>query len=424
MPRPLRTAARLSGFVPCLLSTLACNPAPGGDRVSDGDAPTVTDSGGVRLVRYAEPNMEMAALEPARLEDSIVRVPRDSNAELFGLRAAAFAPTGALFVVQASTSEVLRFDSTLTFLGSSGRQGSGPGEYQLPVSAWPLATGGVSIYDFRLRRVTQVGPDGALAGVVNVQSVLPFDSSMTYSNVLAADADGRILVERFVAEPPRVGISRARIRRALVDGDAVVELQPEVAGLETYRAPPDAGGTVAMGLSPFARKPIVTLCGDRIVDADSHAFALTFRDRSSTVRQLVREARAATPIEARHIIVAMKASLPPGVEVEVSDEMVAAARRASTAQTLPVIETLLCDPTGGLWVIEASIPGDAWRAAHSALARWALKSCPTLRDCSLFVLKRVSEAVYFVFRQAECGCHHAPTGDGALHVAKNRHRSI
>jgi hypothetical protein len=115
-----------------------------------------------------------------------------------------------------------------------------------------------------------------------------------------------------------------------------------------------------MGLSPFAQKPVVAMCGERIIDAASHTFALMYSDRDGAIRQIVREERPHVPLEDRHIRLALEAQLPPGESV--TQVMIDEVRRMSAETTLPVIDVLLCDSSASLWVVEAATPGAAWRA--------------------------------------------------------------
>ncbi len=93
---------------------------------------------------------------PAQLE--ILRtVDGGDQAMLYRPWAVCFGPDGGFFVLNAGDCRVLRFDADWRFVGSFGRQGSGPGEFTNPTG---MLRRGDALWVFEMMRVTVFGLDG------------------------------------------------------------------------------------------------------------------------------------------------------------------------------------------------------------------------------------------------------------------------
>jgi len=92
----------------------------------------------------------------------------DDSSTAFGqISDAAFGPDQSIYVADLLNHHVRRFSFSGEFLGTFGRQGNGPGEFQWP---WKVAVDEndtLVVWDQRHRRFTKFGPEGMLVGTFN-----------------------------------------------------------------------------------------------------------------------------------------------------------------------------------------------------------------------------------------------------------------
>jgi hypothetical protein len=84
---------------------------------------------------------------------------------------AGLAPDGAIFVLDAQGKHVRKYDSTGRYLATFGREGAGPGEFEVPYRL-RVTHDQVLVTDLRLRRITAFSHSGALMGTMSVPAPL------------------------------------------------------------------------------------------------------------------------------------------------------------------------------------------------------------------------------------------------------------
>lgn len=124
--------------VVALAAGLACS-----GEAEFGNGSMVTDSSGVRIVRYSGPNVEVSftAREVARL------VPPDSALAAFPWGVSADARLGQIYIADRTTPRVLVFEDDGQFRHALGREGRGPGEWVSPNAVSLATTGEVVVWD-------------------------------------------------------------------------------------------------------------------------------------------------------------------------------------------------------------------------------------------------------------------------------------
>jgi len=103
-----------------------------------------------------------------QLEDLFV-VGRDVGADhelLFGLVDIAFAPGGELFVLEERNRRVLEYGPAGEYVRQFGREGQGPGEFQLPMTLAVTSNGEIVVWDFQNRWYSLFTPDGDFSRTV------------------------------------------------------------------------------------------------------------------------------------------------------------------------------------------------------------------------------------------------------------------
>jgi hypothetical protein len=127
---------------------------------------TVADSAGIRIVVSERPAWGAG---PAHLDSTpVVQIGSDEPGPyLFSfIGAGLLLADGRIGVTEMTTNEVRLFSKEGKHLGSIGRRGRGPGEYQLLSGVFPLGDDSLITYDQMLRRTMLLSPTGGVPRVV------------------------------------------------------------------------------------------------------------------------------------------------------------------------------------------------------------------------------------------------------------------
>jgi hypothetical protein len=127
-----------------------------------GPAATVTDSAGVEIVTSTAPEWargEGWTIDTAPLLD-IGGSNTDSNYDLVQVADAARLADGRIAVMTNGVPGLRFYDSTGSYLVTTGREGDGPGEFRHIVSIQVGLGDTLYLYDDQLRRINHVAPDG------------------------------------------------------------------------------------------------------------------------------------------------------------------------------------------------------------------------------------------------------------------------
>jgi hypothetical protein len=108
------------------------------------------------------PGTDPGELPEIRLEEVLrLGVVEGREGEEFGnVRGLTVTENAELWVIETRPPMLRRFSGDGTFLGTSGREGQGPGEFQEVRDLEPLPDGGVLVLDSRLARVSHFEPGG------------------------------------------------------------------------------------------------------------------------------------------------------------------------------------------------------------------------------------------------------------------------
>ncbi len=95
--------------------------------------------------------------ELVRLNSSAIK-PEEGFSGVVG---AAFLPNGTIVVADAGRKSIHRFDTSGKYLGSTGREGKGPGEFDDLLSMRACSDGTLLAFDFALNRISMFDIKGA-----------------------------------------------------------------------------------------------------------------------------------------------------------------------------------------------------------------------------------------------------------------------
>ena len=95
------------------------------------------------------------------VEDLRIGQSEGPNEYLFGwINSIVQHPDGTVFISDGQVPAIRRYDAGGTYLHNVGREGQGPGEYQIPWGMQLLPDGNLAVWDPSHRRVTVFDPDG------------------------------------------------------------------------------------------------------------------------------------------------------------------------------------------------------------------------------------------------------------------------
>ncbi|MDE2975709.1 MAG: hypothetical protein OXU64_13470 [Gemmatimonadota bacterium] len=326
----------------------ACDPAPG--------SPLTTrfDSAGIPVTTALaplwepgegwtvgdEPLLDIGAVsEPAEyLLDDVTGVARLSD--------------GGVVVGERTSGELRRYDRGGAFVWRTGGLGEGPGEHQRLRFLDRLAGDSVVTYDIALDRIQVFGPDGRVARTKRIES--PW-SGLTARGVVGV-SDRRLVLTFSDYRDSPVGVVRwpgVRIATWSLDDGTVRELA-SVPGAEQHVERGEEW--VAYTGYEFGKGPRWTIMPGRlaIVDTESFSVRSVSLDDGTTTAILRRDApvREVTSehVEAFVEWMAHRNVAYGGYSEEQAEASKPGWRKHPMATTLPVLESILLDAAGNLWV--------------------------------------------------------------------------
>ena len=139
-----------------------------GDAGAD-EAPAVSvrDSAGIEIVENGEP--PAAATDTLAAPAAAIGVLEGApEYQLYGARAALRMRDGRIAVANSGTKELRFYAPDGSFVGASGREGEGPGEFREMASLFRLTGDSLLVYDWRTRRLSLMDPQGGFVRSVGM----------------------------------------------------------------------------------------------------------------------------------------------------------------------------------------------------------------------------------------------------------------
>ncbi len=345
--------------------SLACSERPE-PAVADAGG-VVRDSAGVRIVSHglATSDATWALADSAvwRLDG----VPDRESPELSGVERAAFLGDGRLVVGHRSVREMLIVDAMGVVVRAIGRQGSGPGEFQLLMGPFVSRDGLLSAYDIRARRLSTFDSTGAFLGARSSSQALTADSTFTPTSIVGMGAHGDGLFVLSYASPVVDGVMTIEGQLAWLDSTAVWQRVGPLHRLPaTGMGRPAANGSFALTRSALAPTLLATTCGDHIVYADTHQFEIQRTAAKGSATQSIRtDWPAREPTDADY---AIAMALPYQADTTRSPELQAVVdnmRAQFPDARVPLLSALHCDAAANVWASLAVDPSTLTRRVLS-----------------------------------------------------------
>ena len=355
MHRKPSTGVRLLAFL--LLVPAACDPAP------ESSPTTRSDSAGIPITTALAP-----LWGPGEgwtiAEEPLVEIGSVSGPEeylLDGITGAVRLSDGGIVLGERTSGELRRYDSKGTFVWRAGGQGEGPGEHQRLRFLFRLPGDSVVTWDIALDRVQVFGPDGSVARTRRIESPWP---GFTARGVIGVSGRQLVLTFSDYRETP-VGVVRwpgVRIATWSLDDGTARELM-SVPGSEQHVRRGD--GWITQTGYEFGKGPRWAVMPGRlaIVDTESFSIRSVSLDDGATTAILRRDVpiREVTSehVEAYVEWMAHRNIVYGGYSQEQAEASKPGWRKRPMASTLPVLESILLDAAGNLWVEPHSVYGAA-----------------------------------------------------------------
>ena len=347
------TCVRLLTFLPLVLA--ACDPAP------DSSLTARSDSAGIpittALVPLWGPGEGWTLRDEPLVEIGAVWGPEEYL--LDGVTGAVRLSDGGIVLGERTSGELRRYDRNGTFVWRTAGQGEGPGEHQRLRFLFRLPGDSVVTWDIALDRIQVFGPDGRVARSRRIES--PW-SGLTARGVIGVSDRQIVLTFSDYRESP-AGVVRwpgVRIATWSLDDGTVRELV-SVPGGEQYVTRGDE--RISQMVYEFGKGPRWSVMPGRlaIVDTESFSIRSVSLDNGTTTAILRRDVpiREVTSehVEAFVEWMAHRNIVYGGYSQEQAEASKPGWRKRPMASTLPVLESILLDAAGNLWVEPYSLPG-------------------------------------------------------------------
>lgn len=305
---------------------------------------TVRDSAGVRIAESAGPRPGGTAawsIDPTPILDLATSGAGPPH-EFYRVRDATRFADGGIVVADYASRQVRSFASTGRFLGSVGREGEGPGDFQRIRSVHRLPGDSVAVFDPWLRRITIFDRNRELGRIVSL-----FDDDLRPRWLGILDDTTLVTAVAVFTELIEVsGLVRERIRLVTLSHDGKTrDTLATVPGFESFEAP----GISARAL--FHKDVHLATHGGRLYVGTADSMEYRVMTPDGATEHVVRVPGFDLQLTPEHVQDerdAIKASWPrspPPRVVQIEEALPHPATR-------PAYQDLLVDAEGFVWVAE------------------------------------------------------------------------
>lgn len=315
----------------------------------------VRDSAGVSIID----NLDRP--DPARwtVGAPVLVLGDDIDAEGFGLIVGVLSfDDGTIAVADAIARSVRLFDDSGTALGSTGRRGEGPGEFEGLAGMWRIDGGRTGVWDARLGRTTVLESDGSLVFGRRLEATGERVRHMPIGVV----SDGRLIVQSDARIMPSLPYYRSDLRLLAFDSaGAVDDTLVAVPGAEMWDWEWEMGTTPS--LIPFGRSTRFAVHGDALYVGANEGYQIDRYDVGGRLVQRIRLDREAALLTADRIEAFKQAERDKATSSQTAkggNELFGRlAEDAPYPDRLPHYGGIVVDDGGRLWVHDTAESPDA-----------------------------------------------------------------
>ncbi len=357
---PYHPAMR-SLWLPVVLLTLLAG--CGADRAAPGVNSTVRDSAGIPVVFSTAPRDSNPSYraDPTPVLD--LGGGTDLADEFSGTVIALPMSDGRLVVANAGTSEIRFFDRTGQRIGSFGRKGSGPGEFERIASMLVGAGDSVLVFDQGTRRLTVIGPTGTLIRT----GMIALEQGTEATGVIGLLAGGGLVVRPAGGgqAPSSSGAFRDSVDLQVVHPDGRQTLVGRFPGREAgIDIGTQAGQIVSVNIAevPFGRASLFATSDTAIVFASSDRYEFELYDRSGHLLRRVSRRHLPEPITPADLTALVTAAAIPNADARTRYQ--SSLEKAAIPAAKPAYDRVLSGANGELWFRDYLGPYHRIRPSH------------------------------------------------------------
>lgn len=325
----------------------------------------VRDSTGIEIVETAgQPGAVWRIVEPHRIE--IGTVDGDAEYLLSGVRDVLRLSDGRIVVADSDSREVRYYDGEGVFQRSSGRRGSGPGEYEALSSIVRLRGDSLVVFDSRQRRVTILDSEGTYVRDWSIPALSDSEFPLEVVGVMGNGVPVGLQSSR--STPNQDGYRRDQWKLALIPGPSAgaAFLSDEYRGREMFEAvSPPPGGRMVMTSSslPFGRTTHFVMTDSNIFVGSSDTYEIRMYGSEGSLVRIIRKTDV-TPVpisdDGIEWYIDQQMKEYEGVEIGgIAPDLPAIRELMFTwprVAGLPAFAGLLAGASGGLWVKRQEVP--------------------------------------------------------------------
>ncbi|HET7603923.1 MAG TPA: hypothetical protein VFK36_12945, partial [Gemmatimonadales bacterium] len=343
----------ISRLLPLLLAAVvACSDAAGNSTA------TVTDSAGVQIVTSAAPAW---ADGKGWVIDSLPTLDiggsdSDPHYDLLRVNGATRLKDGHIAVLSAGSLQLMIYDSTGTWISSSGRDGEGPGEFRYPFTLFRFAGDTLVTYDSQLRRVSRFGHDGTFLNSVSTSQA----AGGVYVVPVAHLADGSWLGRTSAGFTPDTKPGAMRQPQTLLRLTPAMGPETDtlttVAGSESWIV---TGGSGKQRFAQIYDVPLgysswFTTHDSLVYVGDNERYTINVLRPDGSVLRSIRRAGELPPVTAE-MRDRLKADFLDGVPAAELAEQTAIWDAFPKHERMPAYDDFMVDADGNLWVMRARV---------------------------------------------------------------------
>lgn len=355
MHRQPATGVRLVGLLPLALA--ACDPAP------ESSLTARSDSAGIPITTALAPLWGPGEGWTIRDEPlvEIGEVSGPAEYLLDDVTGTVRLSDGGVVLAERSSGELRRYDREGTFVWRAGGRGEGPGEHQWLTFLGRLPGDSVVTWDIALGRVQVFGPDGRVAHGKRIES--PW-SDLTARGVIGVSDRDLVLTFSDYRDTPAGVVRWPGIRLATwsLDDGTLRELM-SVPGDEQHVT--RGGGRITQTVYEFGKGPRWSVMPGRLAIVDTESFSvrsISLPDGATTA--ILRRDVPVREVTSEHVEafvewMAHRNVVYGGYSEEQAEASKPGWRKRPMASTLPVLESILLDAAGNLWVEPHTVYGAA-----------------------------------------------------------------
>jgi hypothetical protein len=353
------TRAGMTGrFLLSLVVASACSTgADAGSRRT-----TVRDSAGIAIVENTSPD-DSAANTWWRLGQASLDIGGpDASEEYAVYRVVGIARTtdGRIVVANAGSADVRYYDASGTWLKTTGRQGSGPGEFRNPYLLERGAADTVYVADGQNSRIAILSPDGSFVRDIPEMGPAP--------RVLGRFDDGTWLSAANI----RLGTDDlASISNKLMRSDmALVRYDENLVARDTMLTLPGAEQVINVGSTngritsieihrpAFAKVPVELPCGNEICAGTQDGPEIQVYGQDGALHHIIRTGRAPVPVTDAQLDAAFERNLEQMPEQARNQARAAGRGDQPHGEFVPPYGLMIIDRSGRYWLSDYDDPLD------------------------------------------------------------------